>query len=257
METVSFEMRETIGILTINRPHVCNALNEQVLSECARILDMVRVSDIHCLIVTGAGDQAFVAGADMEQISRFSLVEAKAFSHRGNVIFNRFESFPVPVIAAVNGYALGGGCELALACDIRIASENAEFSLPEVTLGMIPGWGGMQRMIRAVGLSKTKEIVYTARRVKAAEALNIGLVNAVCTREKLLNQCMRLAVAISANYPLAIRAAKRAMNDGVDLPQEDAVRLETELFANCFATDAPRKAMYQFLQKKGVKDTIH
>lgn len=254
---VSFEMRDMIGILTINRPHVCNALNEQVLSECARILDMVRVSDIHCLIVTGAGEQAFVAGADIEQLSRFSLLEARAFSNRGNAIFNRFESFPVPVIAAVNGYALGGGCELALACDIRIASENAEFALPEVTLGMIPGWGGMQRMIRAVGLSRAKEIVYTARRVKADEALNMGLVNAVYSQKELLGQCMRLAMAISANYPLAIRAAKRAMNDGVGLSQEDAVRLESEFFANCFATDAPRKAMYQFLQKKAVKDTVH
>ena len=205
---------------------------------------------VRCLILTGAGEKAFAAGADIAAMADMTPEEAAAFSRRGNEVFRRIETFPLPTIAAVNGYALGGGCELAMACDMRLCSETAVFGQPEVTLGITPGFGGTQRLMRLVGMGKAKELIFSARNVKAAEALQMGLVNGVYPADELLPAAEKLAAKIAKNAPVAVRACKAAMNEGVDLPMDQAIDAEVREFSACFETEDQKRGMAGFLNKQ-------
>lgn len=250
MSFVAFEQRGPIGVLTMNRPEALNALNEQVLRDLDAALDAVEANDeVLVVILTGAG-RSFVAGADIAQMKDLTPVQAKKFGSYGNQVFLKLENFPKPVIAAVNGFALGGGCELSMACDIRLASEKAKFGQPEVGLGITPGFGGTQRLARLVGPGMAKQMVYTARNIKADEALRIGLVNAVYPLAELYAAAEKLASQIAANAPIAVRAAKKAINEGLDLPMDEAVVVEEKAFGSCFETADQQEGMGAFLEKR-------
>ena len=236
--------------LTLDRPEALNALNGQVLEDLDAALDRVDLDAVRCLIFTGTGDRAFAAGADIAAMADMTEEEATAFSRRGNEVFRRIETFPLPTIAAVNGYALGGGCELSMACDIRLCSENAVFGQPEVTLGITPGFGGTQRLMRLIGMGRAKELIFSARNVKAPEALAIGLVNAVYPPEELLPAAKKLAERIAKNAPIAVRACKAAMNEGIDLGMDEAVDAEVREFSGCFETEDQKRGMQGFLNKQ-------
>ncbi|MGL5437445.1 MAG: enoyl-CoA hydratase/isomerase family protein [Lachnospiraceae bacterium] len=248
MEYVTYSQEDQIGVLTINRPKALNALNSQVVSELTKTLEQLAQSDIRCLIITGAGDKSFVAGADIGEMKDLSSEEAAAFSREGNRMMNLVEELAVPVIAAVNGYALGGGCELALSCDIRIAAENAVFALPEVSLGIIPGYGGIQRLVRTIGLARAKELAFTTNRMKAEEAKAIGLVNQVVAQKSLMTTCMELAGKIAANAPVSVRAAKQVANQSTRLSETH--ELEVQAFAACFDTEDQYHAMTAFVERR-------
>lgn len=248
MEYVTYECENKIGLLTVNRPKALNALNSQVVREMTEQLDIIAESDIRCLIITGSGEKSFVAGADIGEMKNLSPEEAASFSKEGNEMMNRVEALPMPVIAAVNGYALGGGCELALSCDIRIAADNAVFSFPEVSLGILPGYGGVQRMVRTIGLAKAKELAFTTNRVKAAEAAALGLVNTVTAPDELMDYCQAMAAKIASNAPAAVRAAKKVANEsaGTEVTHD----LEVVAFADCFKTEDQYNAMAAFVEKR-------
>ena len=236
--------------LILNRSELLNALNAQVLDDLSAALDAVDLDTVRCLIFTGAGEKAFAAGADIAAMADMTPEEAAAFSRRGNEVFRRIETFPLPTIAAVNGYALGGGCELAMACDMRLCSETAVFGQPEVTLGITPGFGGTRRLMRLVGMGKAKELIFSARNVKAPKALEIGLVNAVYPPEELLPAAKKLGARIAKNAPIAVRACKAAMNEGIDLPMDEAVDAEIREFSGCFETEDQKRGMAAFLSKQ-------
>ena len=250
MSFVRYEPKGDVAYLVIDRPEALNALNAQVLADLDAALDAVDTELIRCLIVRGAGDKAFVAGADIAQMKDLSKAEGEAFGKQGNDVFLKLEQFPIPVIAAVGGYALGGGCELAMACDFRVCSENAVFGQPEVGLGITPGFGGTQRLARLVGAGMAKQMVYTAATIRADEALRIGLVNAVYPAEELYAAAEKLASRIAANAPIAVRAAKRAMNDGAALPIAQAAVCEEKAFGSCFGTADQQEGMSAFLEKR-------
>ena len=250
MSFVTSTQEGPILTLTLNRPEALNALNGQVLDDLDAALDAVDMDSVRCLLFTGAGSKAFAAGADIAAMANMTPEEAAAFSRRGNEVFRRIETFPLPTVAAVNGYALGGGCELAMACDIRLCSENAVFGQPEVTLGITPGFGGTQRLMRLVGMGKAKELIFSARTVKAAEALSMGLVNAVYPPEELLPAARKLGERIARNAPIAVRACKAAMNEGIDLPMDEAVDAEVREFSGCFETEDQKRGMAVFLNKQ-------
>ena len=250
MSFVTSTQEGPILTLTLNRPEALNALNAQVLDDLDAALDAVDLNTVRCLIFTGTGDKAFAAGADIAAMANMTPEEAAAFSRRGNEVFRRIEAFPLPTVAAVNGYALGGGCELAMACDIRLCSENAVFGQPEVTLGITPGFGGTQRLMRLVGMGKAKELIFSARNVKAPKALEIGLVNAVYPPEELLPAAKKLGARIAKNAPIAVRACKAAMNEGIDLPMDEAVDAEIREFSGCFETEDQKRGMAAFLSKQ-------
>lgn len=250
MDFIKYEQRGMIGIITVNRPDALNALNSQVLTELGQTIEGVDIGETRCLIITGAGSKSFVAGADIGEMRPLDKEQGEAFGRKGSDVFRSVEVCPVPVIAAVNGFALGGGCELAMACDIRIASENAVFAQPEVGLGITPGFGGTQRLGRIIGIGKAKEMLYTANRVKAAEALALGLVNAVYTSEELMDEAIKLAEKIAANAPIAVRATKKAVNDGIESDIEAALSLEAKLFGSCFDTADQQNAMSAFVEKR-------
>ena len=250
MSFVTSTQEGSILTLTLNRPEALNALNAQVLDDLDAALDAVDLNTVRCLIFTGTGDKAFAAGADIAAMANMTPEEAAAFSRRGNEVFRRIETFPLPTVAAVNGYALGGGCELAMACDIRLCSENAVFGQPEVTLGITPGFGGTQRLMRLIGMGRAKELIFSARTVKAAEALEIGLVNTVYPPEELLPAARKLGERIARNAPIAVRACKAAMNEGIDLPMDEAVDAEIREFSGCFETEDQKRGMQGFLNKQ-------
>lgn len=251
MSYITFEIiEEVIGLLTVNRPEALNAINRQVLADMERAMDEAEKSSVKCLIVTGAGEKAFAAGADIGEMARMTREEAKAYSMMAGDIFARLESFKTPVIAGVGGYALGGGCELSLVCDMRIAADTAVFALPEVSLGIIPGWGGMQRLARAVGQAKARQMIFTGARIKAPEAKEIGLVSDVCSGTELMPKCKELALAIAKNSAGAVGAAKKAMNEGVSRGLAAAARIESAYFSSCFEKEDQIKAMNAFLEKR-------
>ena len=250
MSFVTSTQEGSLLTLTLDRPEALNALNAQVLDDLDAALDTVDLSTVRCIIFTGAGQKAFAAGADIAAMADMDPEEAAAFSRRGNEVFRRIETFPLPTVAAVNGYALGGGCELAMACDIRLCSETAVFGQPEVTLGITPGFGGTQRLMRLIGMGKAKELIFSARNVKAAEALSLGLVNAVYPPEELLPAAKKLAERIARNAPIALRACKAAMNEGIDLPMDEAVDAEIREFSGCFETEDQKRGMQGFLNKQ-------
>lgn len=251
MENVIYEKREHIGLITICRPKALNALNSKTLEELNETLEMISGDkDIYCVIITGSGEKAFVAGADISEMKDMNVFEARNFGHLGNMVFRKIETLKVPVIAAVNGFALGGGCELALSCDIRIASENAKFGQPEVGLGITPGFGGTQRLARTVGLAKAKEMIYTAANINAEEAYRIGLVNRVVPLEKLIDEALSMANRIAGNAPIAVQLCKSAINRGIQTDIDTGLNFESEVFAECFSTQDQKDAMGAFLEKR-------
>ena len=250
MPYVKYEPKGDIAYLVIDRPEALNALNAQVLSDLDAALDAIDLDLIRCVIVRGAGEKSFVAGADIAQMKDLDPAGGEAFGKQGNDVFLKLESFPIPVIAAVGGYALGGGCELAMACDFRICSDTAVFGQPEVGLGITPGFGGTQRLARLVGPGMAKQMIYTARNIKADEALRIGLVNAVYPAGELYAAAEKLANTIAANAPIAVRACKKAINEGAALPIAEAVVCEDKAFGSCFQTGDQQEGMGAFLEKR-------
>ena len=254
MNFINYEQDGMVGIITINRPEALNALNSAVLDELNGCLDSIDTNVVRAVVLTGAGNKSFVAGADIGEMSKLSQIDGEAFGKKGNDVFRKIETFPIPVIAAVNGFALGGGCEIAMSCDIRICSDNAMFGQPEVGLGITPGFGGTQRLARLVGVGMAKQLIYTARNIKADEALRIGLVNAVYPQEELLGVAKKMAVNIAQNAPIAVRACKKAINDGLDAKMDDAIVIEEKLFGSCFATHDQIEGMNAFLEKRKEKN---
>ena len=218
------------------------------------VIDAVDLDNTRALILTGAGEKSFVAGADIGEMSTLTKAEGEAFGKIGNDVFRKIETLPIPVIAAVNGFALGGGCEIAMSCDIRLCADNAIFGQPEVGLGITPGFGGTQRLARIVGVGKAKEMIYTAFNIKADEAYRIGLVNAVYTQEELLPAAKKMAAKIASNAPIAVRACKKAINDGLDAAMDDAIVIEEKLFGSCFESEDQKNGMSAFLNKQKIKD---
>ena len=248
-EYIKFEIEGEFAILTINRPKALNALNSEVLDELDKVLDSIDTYKIRALILTGAGEKSFVAGADIAEMSTLTKEQGKAFSKKGNDVFRKLETLEIPVIAAINGFALGGGCEIAMSCDIRICSENAIFGQPEVGLGITPGFGGTQRLARLVGPGMAKQMIFTGQNIKAEEALRIGLVNAVYPQNELLNEARKLALSIAKNGQSAVRNSKKAINDGLQLDIEKAIKIEEKLFGDCFQSDEQVDRMKKFLEK--------
>lgn len=249
MEFVTYEVEGAVGIITINRPKALNALNSAVLEELNQTLDAVDQNEIRCLILTGAGEKSFVAGADIGEMSTLTKAEGEAFGKKGNDVFRKLETFPIPVIAAVNGFALGGGCEISMSCDIRICSDNAVFGQPEVGLGITPGFGGTQRLGRIIGIGMAKELVYAGYNIKADKALEVGLVNAVYSPEELMPAAMKLAGKIAKQAPIAVRNCKKAMNDGLQVDMDQAIVVEEKLFGDCFNSEDQKAGMKAFLEK--------
>ena len=240
-----------IAMVTINRPKELNALNEDVLRSLYRIMKtMDEDQDVKVVILTGNGGRAFVAGADITAMKEMDPETAKRFSAIGHKTMNKIASMRPFVIAAINGYALGGGCELALACDMRVASEKAKLGIPEVTLGVIPGFGGTQRLPRLVGLGVAKEMMATGRQVEADEALRIGLVNKVVAPTDLISDCVEIAEQIAANSTTAISLGKQAMNSGVEVSLDKALELETNMFSFAFSTNDQKEGMDAFVEKR-------
>jgi enoyl-CoA hydratase len=243
-----------IYVLTVNRPQALNALNTATLDELADAVARVAEDPAaRVALVTGAGDKAFVAGADISAMQTMSALEAHAFSEKGQRVMHALEALPIPVIALVNGYALGGGCELAMACDWIIASERAVFGQPEVNLGIPPGFGGTQRLARQVGRARALELITTARQIKADEALRMGLVNHVVPGEQLMEKGLEIARLIVAKGPVAVRVSKQAVQRGLDLDLANGCVLETSLFAFAFGTADRKEGMAAFLEKRVAK----
>ena len=262
MDYILYEVNGAVGTITINREKALNALNSQVLEELDATLDAVDLENVRCLILTGAGEKSFVAGADIGEMSTLTKAEGEAFGKKGNDVFRKLETFPIPVIAAVNGFALGGGCELSMSCDIRICSDNAVFGQPEVGLGITPGFGGTQRLARLVGAGMAKQMIYTARNIKAAEASRIGLVNQVVSAETneagevvvsakdaLMAAANKMAAGIAAQAPIAVRNCKKAINEGLQVDMDKAIVIEEKLFGDCFETEDQKAGMGNFLEK--------
>ena len=257
MSFVNYETEGRIAIITINRPEALNALNEDVLKDLKAAFESVDQNEIRAIILTGAGEKSFVAGADIAAMSTMTKKEGEVFGKFGNDIFRMIETFPIPVIAAINGFALGGGNELAMSCDIRICSDNAMFGQPEVGLGITPGFGGTQRLARIIGVGKAKELVYGARNIKADEAYRLGLVNNVYPQAELLAAAKKLAGIIAANAPIAVRNCKKAMNDGLQVDMDKAIAIEETLFGDCFETADQKEGMGAFLEKRKEKNFIN
>ena len=262
MDYILYEVNGAVGTITINREKALNALNSQVLEELDATLDAVDLENVRCLIITGAGEKSFVAGADIGEMSTLTKAEGEAFGKKGNDVFRKLETFPIPVIVAVNGFALGGGCEISMSCDIRICSDNAVFGQPEVGLGITPGFGGTQRLARLVGAGMAKQMIYTARNIKAAEAYRIGLVNQVVSAETneagevvvsakdaLMAAANKMAAGIAMQAPIAVRNCKKAINEGLQVDMDKAIVIEEKLFGDCFETEDQKAGMGNFLEK--------
>ena len=266
MGFVKYDQDGFVGVITINRPEALNALNTEVIQDLDAVLDSIDLGTTRVLVVTGAGEKSFVAGADIAAMSTMTVQEAREFSKAGNDVFRKLETLPIPSIAAVNGFALGGGNELAMSCDIRYCSENAIFGQPEVGLGITPGFGGTQRLARLVGPGMAKQMIYTARNIKAADAYRIGLVNEVYSaevdadgnvvksaQEVMLAAAQKMAATIAKNAPIAVRNCKKAINEGLDADMDQAVVIEEKLFGDCFETEDQKYGMAFFLDKNKEK----
>jgi len=251
MGLVEIEVADRVLVATVNRPEKMNALNSEVLEALDAAIARARSdAGVGAMIVTGAGPKAFVAGADIAELATMTPVSGREHARRGQAVFSRLESLGKPVIAAINGFALGGGCELALACTLRVASENAKLGQPEVKLGILPGYGGSQRLARIVGEGRAMEICLTGEPITAAEAHRIGLVNRVVPPGEALAAARELAAKIVANAPLAVAFTMDAIHNGLDLPLEDGLELEATLFGVCASTSDMREGMSAFLEKR-------
>ncbi len=250
-DNVILEKEGNIGILYINRPKAMNALNTATIHDIGRAIDEVKADEeIKVLIVTGSGDKAFVAGADIIGFMSMSPAQARFCSDEGEQTFRKLDVLEKPVIAAVNGFALGGGCELAMACDIRLASETAAFGLPEVSLGVIPGYGGTQRLPRLIGEGRAKELAFTAGVINAAEAYRVGLVNHVYPLGELMDQARKLAKKMMNNAPLSVAYAKLAIGQGLQGDMDSGLRIESDFFGLCVATEDMKEGTQAFVEKR-------
>jgi enoyl-CoA hydratase len=251
MNTLLFESERRIGLLTVNRPDSLNALNLEVLNELKSLLESeAEKRSVSALILTGAGKKAFIAGADIKEMHAMEPSEVQSFITLGQTVSDLLENAPFVTIAAVNGYALGGGLEMALACDFIYAGDHAKLGLPEVTLGIIPGFGGTQRLARAVGTRRAKELIATGRHIEAEEAKEIGLVNHVCKSEDLIAACYSTAERIAKHSSLAVSQAKSAINEGIPLSLKEAMQVEKTHFMRCFASPEREQAMQAFIARK-------
>lgn len=250
-ENIRLDRDGAVVTVTIDRARALNALDGRTLDEIAgAVAALAADASARAVVITGGGEKAFVAGADIAAMESMSAVEAREFSARGQAVFHSLEALAVPVIAAVNGFALGGGLELALACDMIFASDTARFGQPEINLGIVPGFGGTQRLPRRVGIARAREMIYSGDMIDAAEALRIGLVNRVYPAAELLARSVEFAAALGAKAPIALRLAKAAIASGVDLDLANACRYESEVFAVSFSSDDRREGMAAFLAKR-------
>ena len=249
-QTIRYEKQENIGIITIDRPEALNALNSTVILELIDVIGQVEQDgELRALIITGEG-RSFVAGADIGEQCPMDLTAGRNWGRRGSALMRRIEKLEIPTIAAVNGFALGGGCELAMACDIIVASEKAKFGQPEVTLGITPGFSGSQRLPRRVGVAKAKELIFSGKMIKADEAKAIGLVNEVYAPEALMDAALEMARSFTKNAPIAVKYAKACIDRGMQMDMDDGIAVENELFAMCFATADQKEGMGAFLEKR-------
>ncbi len=248
---IIFQVEDGIATITFNRPETLNALNSELLKEFSQALDEIAANeDIRVLILTGAGEKSFVAGAGITELATFNALQAKRFSERGHFMMNKLQELPIPVIAAVNGFALGGGSEIALACDFIYASENAMFGQPEINLGIIPGFGGTQRLPRLIGKNMAKEIIFTGKMIPAAEAHTIGMVNRVCSQESLMDEVIKTSKTIVSKGKVSLRAAKQAINSGMNVDLNSGCSIEIDAFSLCMASPDAKEGTSAFLEKR-------
>lgn len=255
-ETLEFKKEGGVGVLTVARPQAMNALNSQVLEDLRVFLQRVlEEKDLRALVLTGAGEKAFVAGADIKEMDNMEPSAAQEFARRGQEIFQKIEDLPIPSIAAVNGFALGGGLELAMACDFIVAARSAKLGLPEVSLGLIPGYGGTQRLSRYCGKGVARLMTLTGDLYTAEQGLDWGLVSLVVEPADLLPTCMKLAASVAKRSPLAVRLAKQAINNGFDLIQSEGIKLEAQLFQKAFSSEDKKEGVRAFIEKRGAQFT--
>jgi enoyl-CoA hydratase len=250
-ENIIYQVEEGVATITFNRPKALNALNAALLTEFSQALDAVAADDsVRVLVLTGAGDKAFVAGADISELATYNTLKAKNFSQSGHAIFVKLQDLPIAVIAAVNGFALGGGTEIAIACDFIYASENAKFGQPEINLGVIPGFGGTQRLPRLIGANRAKELIFTGKMISAAEAERIGLANKVVPADQLMEEVMQTAREIATKGQVALRAAKQAINHGLNTDLATGIHIEIEGFGMCYGSADAKEGTSAFLEKR-------
>jgi len=250
-KTLLLDIKENVALITLNRPDKLNALNAQTVNDLDTVFDELKDNDeVYVIILTGSGEKAFVAGADISELNKLDMITAKEFSERGQAVFNKIENFDKPVIAAVNGFALGGGCELALACHIRLASESAKFGQPEVNLGIIPGYGGTQRLARLINAGRAIEYILTADMIDANDAYRIGLVNKIYPANELIESAMKMAKKIAGKGQQAIRLAIKAIKAVNEVSLKEGQNLEATLFALCCGTDDFKEGTSAFLEKR-------
>lgn len=250
-QTLLLDIKDNIAVVTLNRPDKLNALNEQTINDLDSIFDELKENElVYVVVLTGSGEKAFVAGADIKELNKLNMISAKEFAEKGQAVFNKIDKFDKPVIAAVNGFALGGGCELALACHIRLASDNAKFGQPEVNLGIIPGYGGSQRLARLINTGRAMEYILTADMISADEAYRIGLVNKVYTQNELLDKAIEMAKKITVKGQQAIRMAVKAVKAVDQMSLKEGQNLEASLFALCCGTEDFKEGTSAFLEKR-------
>lgn len=248
---VIFQKKGNIALVTINRPKALNAINSKTLKELDSVIDLLETdSEIYAVVITGSGEKAFVAGADITEMKDMNPVKSRELGIFGNRVFRKLENLNKPVIAAMNGFALGGGCELAMSCDIRIASTKVKVGQPEVGLGIIPGFGGTQRLARIVGMGMAKELIYTGKIIGADEAYRIGLINKVVEPEKLMDEAMALANTIALQAPIAVKLCKATINKGFQCDIDSAIAYESEALGLCFSTEDQKEGMNAFIEKR-------
>ena len=250
-QTLLLDIKDNIAVVTLNRPDKLNALNEQTINDLDSIFEELKENElVYVVVLTGSGEKAFVAGADIKELNKLDMISAKEFAEKGQAVFNKIDKFDKPVIAAVNGFALGGGCELALACHIRLASDNAKFGQPEVNLGIIPGYGGSQRLARLINTGRAMEYILTADMISAEEAYRIGLVNKVYTQNELLDKAIEMAKKITMKGQQAIRMAVKAVKAVDQMSLKEGQNLEASLFALCCGTEDFKEGTSAFLEKR-------
>ncbi|WP_312159306.1 enoyl-CoA hydratase-related protein [Oscillibacter sp.] len=248
--TIRYEVKDSVGIATINRPEALNALNSTVIEELSALVNEIENDKaLRALVITGEG-RSFVAGADIAEQCPLDLAGGRAWGRRGSALFRKIELLEIPTIAAVNGFALGGGCELAMACDIILASEKAKFGQPEVGLGITPGFSGTQRLARRIGAARAKELIFSGKMIKADEAKEVGLVNAVHAPEALMDAALEMAQSFAKNAPIAVKYSKACIDRGLQTDLDSGIAMENELFAMCFGTEDQKEGMTAFLEKR-------